>query len=95
MHVAVLAWFLATAYCQSGDTRSGVPAQSGIVAADPNVIPFGSLVRIKDRGLSRLYRVLDTGRAIKGRRIDIYLPNCRSARAFGTHRVLVRILSRE
>jgi 3D (Asp-Asp-Asp) domain-containing protein len=89
MPVALLAWFLATAYCQDGETRSGVHTQPGIIAADPQVIPFGSRVRVVDGRSSRIYRVLDTGRAIRGRKIDLFMPSCARAKKFGERRVQV------
>ena len=33
--------FQATAYCESGTTKSGIPTSPGIVAADPRVLPLG------------------------------------------------------
>jgi 3D (Asp-Asp-Asp) domain-containing protein len=38
----------ATAYCQRGTTRSGTPTRIGIVAADPRVLPVGTVLRILD-----------------------------------------------
>jgi resuscitation-promoting factor RpfB len=92
MHAVFLAWFLATAYCQDGPTRSGVHTRSGIIAADPHVLPFGSRVRVVDRGSSRIYRVLDTGREIRGHKIDVFIPNCARAKKFGERRVGVTVL---
>jgi 3D (Asp-Asp-Asp) domain-containing protein len=40
-----------------------------------------------------VYKVSDLGPAVKGREIDIYIPNCRDARQFGRKRVQVRVLS--
>ena len=42
--------FTATAYCQSGVTRSGVDTHSGIVAADPAELPVGSVVQVVKAG---------------------------------------------
>ena len=82
----------ATAYCDSGRTRSGERTHVGVVAADPRVFPIGTVLRIPSRG--RTYEVLDTGSAIKGRHVDIYMPSCRAARRFGRRRVQVQIVSR-
>ena len=38
--------FLATAYCLKGQTASGIPVRRGIIAADPNILPLGSVVRL-------------------------------------------------
>jgi 3D (Asp-Asp-Asp) domain-containing protein len=84
----------ATAYCQSGITRSGEETRRGVIAADPRVLPLGSVVRIDapQQTHDGVYRVLDTGSAIKGRIVDIYMPSCRSARRFGRRDVVVYVL---
>ena len=84
----------ATAYCQAGITKSGERTRKGVIAADPRVLPLGSVVRIDapDERHDGEYRVLDTGSAIKGRRVDIFMPSCRSARQFGRRDVVVHIL---
>jgi len=84
----------ATAYCQSGTTSSGVPARKGIVAADPRVLPVGTILRILDGPSAGVYTVMDTGAAVKGRTIDIFIPDCRRARRFGRQTVRVQILRR-
>jgi hypothetical protein len=38
--------FSATAYCKGLVTASGVAVQSGVVAADPELLPVGSVVEI-------------------------------------------------
>jgi len=82
----------ATAYCQGGKTQSGVQVRTGIVAADPAVIPVGSVVRIIDGVASGIYTVMDTGADIKGRKIDIYIPDCARADRFGAQQVRLRII---
>jgi 3D (Asp-Asp-Asp) domain-containing protein len=85
--------FVATAYCLEGITQSGVRVQPGIVAADPAVLPVGSVVRIEEPAdHAGIYTVLDTGGAIKGDRLDIYLPDCGDAQEFGRQPVSVRVL---
>jgi 3D (Asp-Asp-Asp) domain-containing protein len=84
----------ATAYCQAGKTQSGTRARSGIVAADPAVLPVGTILRIIDGPTAGLYTVMDTGSAIKGRKIDIFIPNCERALKFGERSLRVRILRR-
>jgi len=80
----------ATAYCLSGKTHSGERARAGTVAADPRVLPIGTVLRIHPR--RALYTVQDTGSGLKGREIDIYMPSCRKARAFGRRTVRVEIV---
>lgn len=64
-----------------GITASGAKVKSGVtVAADPRIIPMGSTVYIDGIG-TRV--VQDTGGAIKGHRIDVYIPDLSKARQFG------------
>lgn len=87
--------FMATAYSIEGQTADGRHARAGIVAADPKVIPLGSRIRVSDAGsYSGEYEVADTGRAIDGREIDIYVPNDAEAKQFGRRAVQVEILRR-
>lgn len=86
---------IATAHSQHGESASGEESHRGTVAADPRVLPLGSVIRIEGAGpYSGVYQVIDTGPAIKGRRIDIYMPTAREARQFGKKRVLVTVLER-
>jgi len=84
--------FLATAYCLKGQTASGITVRRGIIAADPSILPLGSVVRIQAGSYSGIYTVMDTGGAIKGRRIDIYLPTRKEAISFGARTVKVEVL---
>lgn len=84
--------FEATAYCDTGFTASGVWVREGIVAADPRVLPLGSLIDIEVDGESlERYEVMDTGGKVKGYIIDIWLPSCDEAVAFGRRKVRVRV----
>jgi len=85
-----------TAYCVDGETASGEQTRRGIVAADPDVLPLGSRIRVDGLGrkLSRTYAVEDTGRAVKGRQIDIFMPNCEAAKEFGRQTARVKVLRR-
>lgn len=86
--------FDATAYSIEGKTASGKQAREGICAADPDVLPLGSRVRVHDAGeYSGECEIADTGRAIKGREIDIYLASDREAKQFGKKKVRVERLS--
>ena len=84
----------ATAYCIEGETASGEQTRRGIVAADPTVLPLGSRIRVDGLGRkhSRTYDVEDTGRLVKGREIDIFMPDCDAAKEFGRQRARVRVL---
>jgi len=84
----------ATAYCQGGRTKSGIPARAGVVAADPAVLPVGTVIQILDGASSGVYTVMDTGAAVKGRRIDIFIADCARAQKFGAQSVRLRVLRR-
>ena len=85
--------FTATAYTIEGRTASGSHTRQGIVAADPKILPIGSRIRVSDAGqYSGVYTVADTGRAIHGREIDIYIPNNAAAKKFGKKTVKVEVL---
>ncbi len=87
--------FTATAYCDSGKTKAGVTTRSGVAAADPRFLPVGSVVRLHSPRQPRyegIYTVMDTGSAVQGRRIDLFIARCREARQFGRRHVLVRVL---
>lgn len=86
--------FTATAYSVSGETKSQTVTQEGrTVAADPNVLPIGTVIEIRNAGpYSGEYVVQDTGPNIVGRKIDIYIARTREAIRFGVHKVRVRIV---
>jgi 3D (Asp-Asp-Asp) domain-containing protein len=84
--------FQATAYCDSGITKSGVHTSAGLVAADPKVLPLGSLIHVESPDYPGIYQVMDTGRLVKGKIIDIFLPTLESAVEFGRQRVRVTVL---
>lgn len=81
--------FSATAYCLKGRTAMGHGVRRGIIAADPRVLKLGSRVTIAGGGYSGTYLVSDTGGAIKGKKIDIWVPNCSEARRFGRRTVQI------
>ena len=85
--------FTATAYSGGGRTASGTVPRSGVVAADPAVLPLGSRIRVQGAGTySGQYVVRDTGAKIRGRRIDIYIPKHAQAKRFGKRTVKVEVI---
>jgi len=86
--------FTATAYCRGLVTSSGVAAQTGLVAADPSLLPIGTLVQLefKDEKYSGIYSVLDTGTQVQGREVDVFMWNCNEAQRFGRKPVKMTIL---
>lgn len=81
--------FSATAYCLQGKTAMGHGVRRGIIAADPRVLKLGSRVTISAGAWSGTYLVSDTGGAIKGKKIDIWVPGCAEARKFGRRTVQI------
>ncbi len=75
--------FSATAYCKGETTASGVGVRTGIAAADPAMLPVGSVVRVETPN-SSLQRRLD-GDGHRSRRarpsVDLYLWSCKEALA--------------
>jgi 3D (Asp-Asp-Asp) domain-containing protein len=73
-----------SAYCLTGRTARGGWARPGIVAADKSVFPLGSYIElwVGEKYQGR-YLVDDTGRDIKGNRIDVWMSDCSRARTFG------------
>jgi 3D (Asp-Asp-Asp) domain-containing protein len=86
--------FRATAYCLKGLTASGVSTRPGVIAADPRVLPLGTVVHITAGRYTGTYTVLDTGAKIKGQLVDIYMPGHREARQFGRQKIKLKVLSR-
>ena len=84
--------FNATAYALRGLTRSGVYVRRGVIAADPRVIPLGSVVQITTPGYCGVYTVHDTGKVIKGKMVDLWVESPREARIFGRRQVKLHVL---
>lgn len=86
--------FQATAYCKGETTAAGVAVRHGMAAADPRLLPLGSVVRVdtSDTRYSGIWTVLDTGPEVKGRELDLYMWSCNDALAFGRQAVRVTIL---
>ena len=85
--------FEATAYSDHGETASGHTTRHGVVAADPHVLPLGTRIRITGAGrYSGEYVVRDTGQAIEGRTVDIFIGDARAAKRFGRKQVKVDVL---
>ena len=87
--------FTATAYCYDRNTSSGLHVRPGAVSADLRLLPLGSVLRIEEpKEYEGQYTVMDSGGTIKGRKLDIFMANCRRARQFGKREILVRVLRR-
>lgn len=84
-----------TANCNgcSGTTATGVNLKANpnakVIAVDPSVIPLGTKVYVEGYG----YAVAaDTGSAIKGSKIDVFLSSKSAAYRWGSKRVKIKIL---
>lgn len=86
--------FQATAYCKGETTASGVGVRTGIAAADPAILPVGSVVRLETPNprYSGVWTVMDTGPAVRGRTVDLYLWSCTEALQFGRRQVRLTVL---
>jgi 3D (Asp-Asp-Asp) domain-containing protein len=84
--------FRATAYSLRGRTATGIETRLGIVAADPSVLPLGSIVEIKAGDYSGVYTVHDTGSAVKGNLVDLWVRSSKEARQFGRRSIKLHVL---
>ena len=77
--------FEATAYCKGETTAAGTAVRTGMAAADPALLPLGSVIRVEtqDDRYSGIWTVMDTGPEVSGREIDLYVWSCHEALAFG------------
>ncbi|MFL6518453.1 MAG: LysM peptidoglycan-binding domain-containing protein [Bacillus sp. (in: firmicutes)] len=85
-----------TAFCEgcSGTTAIGIDLRANpnekVIAVDPTVIPLGSKVYVEGYGEAT---AADTGGAIKGNRIDVFIPAKQDAINFGVKHLKVTILN--
>ncbi|OCA89529.1 LysM peptidoglycan-binding domain-containing protein [Pradoshia sp. D12] len=89
----------ATAYTASCNGCSGVTAtgvdlnanpNAKVIAVDPSVIPLGSKVYVEGYGYAT---AADTGGAIKGNKIDVFIPTQDAALNWGRKQVNIQILN--
>ena len=87
--------FTAFAYTSDDLTALGEKPKPGTtIAADPNVLPLGSFVKISGAGrYSGVYRVGDTGGKIKGNIIDVFVRSYEEAIQFGRKTVQLTVLA--
>ena len=84
-----------TAYCNgcSGITKTGINLRENsdlkVIAVDPNVIKLGTKVHVEGYG----YAIAgDTGGAIKGNKIDVFIPTKSEAYKWGRKKVKITIM---
>lgn len=71
-----------------GLTASGKLAHYGTIAADPEIYPFGTVMKVPGYGYGM---VLDSGGAVKGNHIDLYYPCHSWARMQGVRMLPVEV----
>ena len=82
--------FEATAYTWTGyRTATGTWPSRGTVAVDPLVIPLGTELHIEGYGSAV---AADTGGAIQGQKIDLYMDSEHECLQWGRRQVEVRVL---
>lgn len=85
-----------TAYCNgcSGVTATGIDLRANpgqkVIAVDPSIIPLGSKVHVEGYGTAIAG---DTGGAIKGNKIDVFVPSKSEAINFGVKKVKIKVLN--
>lgn len=85
-----------TAYCTgcSGTTAYGIDLRANpnqkVIAVDPKIIPLGTKVWVEGYGEAIAG---DTGGAIKGNKIDVFIPSQESALAWGVKQVKIKVLN--
>lgn len=80
-----------------GDSADGITATlhsvwtNGfkLVAADPKILPYGSMLSIAGYDNGQVVPVLDCGGAIKGKRLDVLFPTHEQARQWGVRKIPV------
>ena len=84
-----------TAFCNgcSGTTATGIDLRSNptmkVIAVDPSVIPLGTKVYVEGYGYAI---AADKGSAIKGYKIDVFIPTKAEAFRWGNKKVKIKIL---
>ena len=82
--------FEATAYTWTGyRTATGTWPSRGTVATDPRVIPLGTELHIEGYGPAV---AADTGGAIQGQKLDLYMDTEHECWQWGRRKVEVRVL---
>jgi 3D (Asp-Asp-Asp) domain-containing protein len=86
--------FTATAYCKGTTTASGANVRTGIAAADPDLLPVGSVIQVDKLGerYDGVYTIMDTGPKVHGRHIDVYMWNCNEALELGRRIMQLTVL---
>ena len=85
-----------TAYCTgcSGTTAYGIDLRANpnqkVIAVDPKIIPLGTKVWVEGYGEAIAG---DIGGAIKGNKIDVFIPSYDNAMEWGVKKVKLKVLN--
>ena len=80
----------ATAYSGNSITSTLTRPHWGVIAVDPSVIPYGSIVYIKE--FDKYFVAEDCGGKIKGHRIDIFMDSEKDCREWGVRKITIKIV---
>lgn len=91
--------FIATWYSPRGGQgfglrmRSGLTVSTRFMAVDTRIIPLGSIIEIEYQDGRKEYRIAaDTGGAIRGRVVDMFVWSEAEARNNGRQKVKLRVI---
>lgn len=96
-------WMTVTGYSPDerscGDSADGLTATMHsvttnamkLVAADPSILPYGSMISVPGYDAESIVPVLDCGGAIKGDKVDLLFPTHKEAMKWGRQRILVTV----
>ena len=77
-----------TMYCLKGTTATGIPVAPGVVAVDPAYIPLGTRMYIPGYGEGV---AADTGGAVVGWFVDMWVSSCARAAAYGKQTITITL----
>ncbi len=81
----------ATAYCGDSLTSTMIRPRWGVIAVDPAVIPYGSIVYIEE--FDKYFVAEDCGGGIKGNRIDIFMNTQKECNNWGVRKIKIKIMN--
>jgi 3D (Asp-Asp-Asp) domain-containing protein len=92
------ALFVVTAYAVGCDVRPAHPTRAGTqpvagftIAADPAVLPIGSIIYIEGLGERMVH---DVGGKVRGNHVDVFMNSCHEARTFGRQKRRAHVVHR-
>ena len=80
----------ATAYSGDSLTSTMIKPKWGVIAVDPSVIPYGSIVYIPY--FNKYFVAEDCGGGIKGNKIDIFMDSEAKCRQWGVRKIKIKIV---